>query len=469
MKLLPRHAAMDWLVVLVVAALPRLLGYFTLPIIITNDSLGYLAWGETIASGGWPDLPVERVPGYPVFLAGVFGVFGTSAHAITLAQSVLGVCSALLAWRIARRTSGRAAGMVAGVAIALEPWCFMFEHYALTESLTLFLVLGACAAALGDGRWPRLVLGAFLAGVCIIAAVLTRPAMLAWVPFVGLACVLSAPSPRRAAAPAMAFAVGVMVSLTPWLAYNKTRDVNSVVQTDGLAMWGGLARAGLLSRAYPLPEGVAPKAAALYTGEPPSEDAVLGFYHALDNVRGIDRGELLRGWVSASIDEHRSGYANAVMHAAVWQSNAMLPSSPYTHDELRWFMQRLGLDGTAEGQPAPNVQISRNGVVKEHYYDRSPIGPQAWLYRKWSIGMARNVVHPVLGFASFVCFFMLVKRRKYAAAALLLGSFALVAGHAVLLQPFSRYSMTAWALWWCGLAMLIPTRKTDVEPATDAT
>lgn len=467
MRLIPRQARTDWLIVLVAATLPRMLAYFTLPLIITNDGVGYLAWGETIASGQWPDLPVERVPGYPIFLAGAFDVFGTSAHAIVLAQSLLGVCSALLAWRIAGRTSGRYAGLLAGLAIAFEPWLFAFEHYALSESLTLFLVLAACAASLGYAQSRGLVLGAFVAGVCIIAAVLTRPAMLAWVPFIGLACVVGAPSPKRAVAPALAYTVGVMVSLTPWLAYNKTRDVNGIVQTDGLALWGGLARTQLLSEHFDLPVDAKPKASALFQDHPPSESEVLGFYNAIGHLPGVDRAGLLNGWASTSINENPSGYARAVVHAALWQSNAMLPSSPYKHDELRWQMRRLGRDGVADGQDAPNFQVSGDKHIPDHFRDRAPIGPQAWLYRVWPIGMARNFVHPILGLASFACVFLLVRRRKYAAAALLLGSFALVAGHALLLQPFPRYSMTAWALWWCGLAMLIPPRKPDAEPETD--
>ena len=465
MRRLPRQLRTDWLIVLMVATLPRVLGYLTLPLIITNDGLGYLRWGETIASGVWPELPVERVPGYPLFLGGVFNLFGTSAHAIVLTQSLLGVCSALLAWRIAKRTAGPWAGLIAGIAIALEPWLFMFEHYALSESLTLFLVLGACAASLGYGKSNRLGLGALIAGICITAAVLTRPAMLAWVPFVGLACVLGAASPKRAAAPAMAFVVGVMVTLVPWLAHNKARDVQGIIRTDGLALWGGLARSQLLDPDYILPDASWPRAAVLYQDHPPSEEEVLGFYHAMGRARGIDRVELLYGWSSASIDRDLEGYAEAVLHALVWQSNAMLPSSPYTHDELRWQMQRLGRDGIGEGQAAPNVQVGVGAGIPEHFHDSKPIGPQAWLYRQWPIGMSRNVVHPVLGLASFICFFVLIKRKRYAAAALLLGSFALIAGHALLLQPFSRYSMTSWALWWCGFAMLIAPRKPEIEPA----
>ncbi len=292
---------MDWLIVLAVAMLPRLLAYFTLPLIITNDGLGYLGWAETLASGTWPHLPAERVPGYPVFLAGVFNVFGTSAHAIVLAQSLLGVGSALLALRIAGRTSGRTAGLVAGIAIALEPWCFMFEHYALSESLTLFLVLGACAASLGYGRSPRLVLGALLAGVLIMAAVLTRPSMLAWAPFVGLACVVGAPSPKKAAAPALAFAIGVMVTIVPWIEYNRTRSINGIVQTDSLALWGGLARSQLLDPAFTLPPETIPDTSHLFQNHPPSENEVLGLYHHLGKLDRINRKSALTEWANKSI------------------------------------------------------------------------------------------------------------------------------------------------------------------------
>ena len=141
----------------------------------------------------------------------------------------------------------------------------------------------------------------------------------------------------------------------------------------------------------------------------------------------------------------------------------MAPSSPYTHDELSWQMRRLGAQDTNTNQAAPNLQINNQSHIDERFHDQAGIGPQAWLYRNWPIGMKRNIIHPVIGLLSLVACLVLIKRKQFAPAALILGSFALVGAHALLLQPFPRYSMTAWAIWWIAAATLLPNKAAQHE------
>ena len=459
---IPTKARSQFLLILAIATSVRLLGLLTLPLIITNDGSNYLAWGQELATGAWPDFPTTRTPGYPLLLVAIFKALGQSAHAILIAQALLGIATSLLAWHTARTIAGSRAGLIAGVAIAIEPWLFLFEHYALSETFTLFCVMLAVAAA-ATIRERRLVLPAFIAGIAIAAAVLARPAMQSWVPFIFAACLLGAPTLGRCYRPAIACLIGLILLLAPWLIYNTNRNIPGIVETDGLALWGGMARTQLLLPDYDIPEPARQHAQTLFQSDPPSETDLLGFYNQLAHIDNLDRKAFLSQWAKESIAANPIGYAKAVAHATFWQSNAMAPTSPYTHDELRWQMRRLGAQETNPNQAAPNLQINNQSHIDERFHDRAGVGPQAWLFRNWPIGMKHNIIHPAIGLFALVACFILLKRKQYAPALLILGSFALIGAHALLLQPFPRYSMTAWAIWWVAAATLLPNKAAQHE------
>ncbi len=465
---LPKTTRGQFMLILSIAAAARLLGVLTLPLIITNDGSGYLAWGQQLAHGTWPDFPTTRTPGYALFLAAAFRTIGENAHAVLIAQAILGIATSLLAFHTARTIAGSRAGLTAGVVIALEPWLFLFEHYALAETLTLFLVMLSAAAAVSV-RQHRLILHAFVAGLAISAAVLARPAMQAWLPFVFLACALGAPNLKRSPRPAIACVAGMVFLMAPWLVYNTNRGTPKIVETDGLALWGGLARSQLLTPDFELPEEGEQLAQDLFQELPPSEAEVLGYYNRIGSIEDFDRSAFLGSWAKESISDNPVGYIKAVGHATLWQSNAMAPGSPYTHDELRWLMRRLGKRDTSEPGSAPNFSASINELIDARFHDKAGVGPQAWLYRKWPIGMTRNLIHPAIGLLALAACAALIKRKQYTPAALILGSFAVVGAHALLLQPFSRYSMTAWAIWWVAAATLLPSKQIQDEqqPTTD--
>src|SRR5438067_1397321 len=64
------------LTIVLVALAVRLLCLFTVPLVIANDGQGYITWAKAIMHGDPVAWPIYRTPGYSLFLAGIFSLFG---------------------------------------------------------------------------------------------------------------------------------------------------------------------------------------------------------------------------------------------------------------------------------------------------------------------------------------------------------------------------------------------------------
>ncbi|MEO1717945.1 MAG: glycosyltransferase family 39 protein [Planctomycetota bacterium] len=448
--MMTRPAMRDLEIVLGVAAALRLLSLFTLPLIVTNDGAYYLLWGSQIAEGNWPDLPSTRTPGYPLFLALIFSLLGQSSTSVLLTQHALGVVCAACAWQIARSITNPKVAIAAGLLVGLDPWLLGLSSFALTEVLSVTLVLLSIACVLTRGG----PISVTLAGALVGGAILVRPACLAWVPgLVLIAISLDAKRPRsRLLRPAWA-ALGVSIAVGPWLAYNASRGVPGIARTDGLALWGGMARSGLLIEDHSLPDRAPPPPAALLQPNP-GERVILGYYRSLERVDGLDRADMLGEWARASIANDPIGYARAAAHAALWQSNAMIPGTPYRYDGLLWAMRRLGGTDQPTDRP-PNLSTRHLPEFLDRFADDPPVGPLAWIYKHWPIGMFQCYPQLPAGVLTCLALAWTIATRRWTIAAVLASSFPIVIGHALLLQPFARYSISAWMLWWIGSAIAL--------------
>jgi len=183
---------------------------------------GYTSTGD--AATGW------RVPGYPLFLAGVYRVAGHSTLAVRLLEVIIAGATIWAAWRLSLLAFGseRAAVWAAALA-AICPTTLVFAHLLMAETLfTALLALGVIAAfAWRDRRGAHyLAVGAIL-GI----AALVRP--------IGAAAALSLPVAllvdrqrwaailTRTAAAWLAFAV----IMSPWW-YRNWRVFNTFVPSD---------------------------------------------------------------------------------------------------------------------------------------------------------------------------------------------------------------------------------------------
>lgn len=130
-----------------------------------------------------------RLPGYPLFLAACFRVFGIDHYgAVLYLQLAIDLVSTLLVAWTAKVVAGRRAGMIALYLAALCPFTANYVAAPLSETLSIFCVAAACAGLLRlqmRPGWQSMLLlaltwsyatllrpdGALLAVACFLAIV----------------------------------------------------------------------------------------------------------------------------------------------------------------------------------------------------------------------------------------------------------------------------------------------------------
>jgi len=222
-----RRAGYGWGAALVAGALLQLL-FFWLKPTVAGDALMYGDLAHNMVahhvygfSGAVIQPTLIRLPGYPLFLAACFVVFGAGNYAAVVGvQMVVDLAGCALLGVLARRLAGRRAGLAAVWLAALCPFTANYSVVVLAETLSVFCVVVALVAL---ERWEAegkawgwvVVLGCALSG-----AVLLRPdqgilvaAILAVMVGVGL-------RRRLGVAPAVVVALLVVMPLSLWAARN---------------------------------------------------------------------------------------------------------------------------------------------------------------------------------------------------------------------------------------------------------
>jgi hypothetical protein len=184
------------LLIVLVAFAVRSAFAFRVPAFVTKDSLEYVEPALSLVDGEPFALAQRRTPVYPFVMAGSVALFGRDLLAITFAQHLLGVGTAVFTYGIGRLTFGRATGLLAGLGAALSSPLLIYEHYLITEPVfTFFLILSIflLVAGLRSERRATLRLRSgqalALGGLALGLAALTRPvgqAALVALPFVAI-------------------------------------------------------------------------------------------------------------------------------------------------------------------------------------------------------------------------------------------------------------------------------------------
>ncbi len=182
------------------------------------DALGLsLAEGSGYAQNQSPD--TYRPPGYPLFLAAVYALFGHSIAVVKILQSILDAATCVMILLIGERLFTRRVGVIAGAIAAVYPFLIVYTGFVLSETLFVFLstvFLYALVRFREDSSWRWVAVAGLLLGVMN----LTRPATL-FLPVL-LFCWLwvEMGTRRRAAVIAAALACWMLVPILPWTVRN---------------------------------------------------------------------------------------------------------------------------------------------------------------------------------------------------------------------------------------------------------
>ncbi len=191
----------------------------------TDDSGGYdaIAWNLASGSGfsieeGIPT-PV-RAPGFPVFLAAAYMIFGHSPLAAALLQAVLGALCALLAYDVAKSFFNERAGLLAAWFMAFSPVPIAYTGLLLSETLFTLLLLASVALYARSGLGEKTALLA-ASGALLGLATLTRPTTILFPGAVALALLIA--GGKRPVRKILILSLAFAAVILPWTARNYSR------------------------------------------------------------------------------------------------------------------------------------------------------------------------------------------------------------------------------------------------------
>jgi 4-amino-4-deoxy-L-arabinose transferase-like glycosyltransferase len=157
-------------------------------------------------------------PLYPWLVAGVYRLTGHSTVALAAVQCLISAFVAVVVYDVGRRTFGHRSGVVAGALVALHPGLAGYAskfHPLVLDTLFISLVLLAVLRLVQEpAPGTAAVFGTALGG-----CVLTRPTILAFIPF-ALAWVTYRQRARRGAAYAALGLVIAVAIASPWVVRN---------------------------------------------------------------------------------------------------------------------------------------------------------------------------------------------------------------------------------------------------------
>ena len=211
-----------------------------------QDTFAYWTLGAALAKPEtfWPTLSAmtDRMPLYPLLLAGVQHVFGDAPRTVALIQAVIDAATCALIAALGALISPRV-GLIAGILAAVSVTLIVYSTQILTDSLFLFfftLMLLTGAHFLRRST-IRLAVGAGLAGGLALA---TRPAvamlLAAAVPVVFAVVWVQRRTLVPAIAAAIAFGIAVAAPISPILLRNAVQYGSYGITSqsgDYLAFW----------------------------------------------------------------------------------------------------------------------------------------------------------------------------------------------------------------------------------------
>lgn len=173
----------------------------------------------------------DRTPGYPFFLAAVYGLAGIYPKAAILIQCALSVGSCFLLYLLLKKYFKRKVGRLGALLLAVSPLSIALSNYLLSETLFAFVLLLALIAvqrSLDSGGAASSAFAGFFFGAL---ALIHPSALLLAVPVLVFIFIRHSGNFRRALAHSAAFAALFAVLAGGW-AYRNYRLTGEMIFCD---------------------------------------------------------------------------------------------------------------------------------------------------------------------------------------------------------------------------------------------
>ena len=336
----------------------------------------------------WPREPdpartglLARPPGYPLYLALVYGALGRSFFAAQLVQNVLTSAGCVLLTLAAARLAGWGVGIGGGLIAALSPHLAFSSNFLLPDALSALPLLAALVVLARAHPGPRAGWWtSALAGALVGAGVWLRPNVMLLAPLLAAMIVVIARERRRALGHAAALLGAALATIAPITLRNHAvfGEWVPVSINGGLTLWQGVADAGGEAEgAFRRDKLVMAEEAERY-GNPRYRE----WWAEPDGIfRDRERYRRARAVIRA----HPLLYARVVAGRALEMLSYAEPGPP-----------RLSADDTA-AELRSRTEDDDAGDVREHDLARRP-ADERWL----APGRVAAALRPVLGAAQSV-------------------------------------------------------------------
>lgn len=182
------------------------------------DSVDYSAAAVHLLTHGDFGETFRRAPAYPLFLAGVYAVFGEAIVAVRLLEAVMGACLAVLIAIMARRIGGEQVGGLAGLLWGLYPLGIFIAGLVYPTGLATILLACAMLCMVTETDQELAPAPATVGGILLGLAALTVPVALVAVISTALWIAYWQRTRRRLLT--ALFVLGVALPLAPWTVRN---------------------------------------------------------------------------------------------------------------------------------------------------------------------------------------------------------------------------------------------------------
>jgi 4-amino-4-deoxy-L-arabinose transferase-like glycosyltransferase len=182
------------------------------------DSGAYSTAAVNLTTDGEFGASYRRPPAYPVFLGGIYALFGEQILAVRIVQALIGAFLAVVIAIMGQRVGGEGVGALAGILWSIYPLGVFIAGLLYPVSLATMLLACAILCLLSNSSQDISPRRAVLGGVLLGLAALTKPIVLAtsaavtlWVMYWG--------RPRRLFLVSLLL-FGLALSLAPWTVRN---------------------------------------------------------------------------------------------------------------------------------------------------------------------------------------------------------------------------------------------------------
>lgn len=214
----PRVRRTAWVAVIALALVARVAIVLALPgEILWRDGREFEGVARALLAGEGFGLQTLRPPGYPVFIAGVYALSGSSLMVLRIGEALLATAAVAIVGWAGARWFGSLAGWIATLLMALHPVLAMLPATQFSESLLVFVLVLALVVTYaawrrgGIGRWA-------LAGALFGLAALVRPNAVLVLPGLAIGLLLAMRREGRPwLAPALAAAAALALVVAPWI------------------------------------------------------------------------------------------------------------------------------------------------------------------------------------------------------------------------------------------------------------